>query len=59
MANLVTMKLLLNSVLSALGARFMTIDIKNFYLEIELKEKKYVFLPTELALEEIISEYNL
>ena len=38
-ADLITMKLLLNSVLSIPGTKFMTIDIKNFYLEIKLKNK--------------------
>ena len=38
-ADLITMKLLLNSILSVLGAKFMSINIKNFYLEMELKEK--------------------
>ncbi len=31
-ANLLTLKLLINSVISTLGARFFTMDIKNFYL---------------------------
>ena len=31
--NLIKMKLLLNSVLSTLGAKLTTIDIKNFYLK--------------------------
>ena len=38
-ANLITMKLLLNSILSTPGAKCMTIDIKNFYLETKLKNK--------------------
>ena len=38
--DLVSMKLLLNSVLSTSGTKFMMIDIKNFYLEIELKDKQ-------------------
>ncbi len=31
-ANLLTIKLLINSVISTPGARFFTMDIKNFYL---------------------------
>ncbi len=31
-ANLLTVKLLINSVISTPGARFFTMDIKNFYL---------------------------
>ena len=30
--DLLTVKLLLNSIISTLGAKFMTIDIKDFYL---------------------------
>ena len=37
----------------------MTIDIKNFYLEMNLKDKQYIFLLVELVLEEIILKYNL
>ncbi len=31
-ANLLTVKLLINSTISTAGAKFMTIDIKDFYL---------------------------
>ena len=55
-ANLTTIKLLLNSVLSTPKAKFLTIDIKNFYLETMLKDKQYMFLP---KLEEIMNTYNL
>ena len=40
--DLITIKLLLNSILSILGGKFMTIDIKNFYLEIDLKKTIYI-----------------
>ena len=57
--DLVTMKLLLNSVLSTPGTKFMTIDIKNFYLETKLKDKQYMVLPLNLIPQEIIYHYNL
>ena len=38
-ADLITLKLLLNSVLSTPEAKFMTINTKNFYLETKLKNK--------------------
>ena len=57
--DLVTMKLLLNSILSIPEAKFMTIDIKNFYLEIELREKQYMFLLVELVPDKIITHYKL
>ena len=37
--DLITMKILLNSVLSTPGAKFIIINIKNFYLETSLKNK--------------------
>ena len=38
-ANLLTIKLLFNSVISTPGAKFMTMDISNFYLKTPLKRK--------------------
>ena len=47
-ADLIALKLLLNSVLSTSNAKFLTIDIKKFYLETKLKNKQHMFLPAEL-----------
>jgi hypothetical protein len=41
-ANLTTAKLLFNSVLSTPGAKFMSIDIKDFYLNTPLPEAEYL-----------------
>ena len=41
-ASLKLIKILLNSVLSRKGARFSTIDLKNFYLDTPMKDSKYV-----------------
>jgi hypothetical protein len=41
-ASLELVKLLLNSVLSRKGARFSTIDIKNFYLDTPMPDPEYV-----------------
>ena len=57
--DLVIMKLLLNSVLSAPDAKFITIDIKNFYLETKLKDKQHMVLPLNLIPQDIINHYNL
>ena len=57
--NLITMKLLLNSILTTLNAKFMTINFKNFYLETKLKDKQYIFLPAALIPKEILNHYNL
>ena len=45
--DLITIQLLLNSVLSALGVKFMTIDIENMP-ENRSKRKKCMFLIVEL-----------
>ena len=41
-ASLLTIKLLLNSVISTPNARFMTIDIKDFYLTTPLERPEYL-----------------
>ena len=43
-ADLLTVKLLLNSVISTEGARFMGIDIKNFYLNTPMDRSEYLRL---------------
>ncbi len=40
--NLLTIKLLINSVISTQGTRFFTIDIKNFYLCTPMSQYKYM-----------------
>ena len=40
--NLLTVKLLLNSIISSPGAKFLTIDIKNFYLNTPMKRFEYM-----------------
>ena len=42
MADLLTVKLLLNSVISTPEARYMTMDIKDFYLNTPLKRYEYL-----------------
>ena len=42
--NLLTVKLLLNSIISSPGAKFLTIDIKNFYLNTPMKRFEYMRL---------------
>ena len=43
-ADLLSIKLLLNSVISTPNAKFMTMDIKNFYLNTPLKWYEYLLL---------------
>jgi hypothetical protein len=58
-AKMLVAKLLFNSVISTPGARFMTMDISNFYLMTPLKRLEYVKLKFTDIPEEIIVEYKL
>ena len=58
-ADLLTVKLLLNSVISTDDARFMTIDIKDFYLMTPMKHHEYFCMKIDLFPHNIIDEYNL
>jgi len=46
-ASLELFKLLLNLVLSRKGARFSSIDLKNFYIDTPMPDPEYVFKITE------------
>ncbi len=52
-------KLLLNSVLPQKGARFSSIDLKNFYLDTPMPDPEYVQINITDIPEEFIEEYNL
>ena len=56
--DLLTVKLLLNSVISTKGARFMILDISNFYLMTSLKRKEYVKMKLSDFLESVLAHYN-
>jgi hypothetical protein len=58
-AEMLVTKLLFNSVISTQGARFMTIDIMNFYLMTPLKHPKYFEIKLRDIPEEIIVEHKL
>ena len=58
-ANLTTSKLLWNSMLSTTGAKYMCIDIKNFYLTAALDYYEYMKIPLALFPEWIKTQYNL
>ena len=47
-AVLTIIKLLLNSVISSAGARFMTAEVKKFYLNTPMKDPEYMRIPTKL-----------
>ena len=52
-------KILFNSVVSTPGARFMAIDISDFYLGTPLKRKEYFKLSLRDIPDEIIAEYRV
>ena len=58
-ADLQTIKILINSVISTPGARFMALDVKNFYLNTPMSRYEYMRLPLKIIPEEIVEHYNL
>jgi hypothetical protein len=52
---LTTAKILINSVISTLGAKFLVIDIKNFYLNTPLRRFTYMVINLSLLPQESIS----
>ena len=58
-ACLLTVNLLMNSVISTGGAKFMMSDIKHFYLNTPLARYKYLHLKLSNFSEDIIKEYGL
>jgi hypothetical protein len=58
-ADLTTSKCLWNSVISADGATYMCLDVKNFYLGTPMEEFEYLRIPIKLIPLEIITKYAL
>jgi hypothetical protein len=58
-ADLLTVKLMFNSIISTPNAKFMTIDIKYFYLMTPMDRYKYFRMKLELFPQDIINEYGL
>jgi hypothetical protein len=58
-AVLTTVKLLLNSVISTPNAKFMTADIKDFYLNMPMNCYEYMRIPTKDIPASIMEQYNL
>jgi hypothetical protein len=57
--NLLTVKLLLNSIISTPNAKFMTLNLKNFYLMTPMKQCEYFHMKLELFPQDIIDKYDL
>ena len=58
-ADMLVAKLLFNSVVSTKGARFMTMDISNFYLMTPLDIPEYIRMKLADIPQEVIDKYNL
>jgi hypothetical protein len=58
-ADMTTVKILLNSTISTPGARFMTGDLKDFYLNTPMDEYEYMRIPVSVIPESIMTEYDL
>ncbi len=58
-AEMLVAKMLFNSVISTKGARFMTIDISNFYLMTPLHRTKFIQIKISDIPVEVIREYKL
>ena len=58
-ASLLTIKLLLNSVVSTPGVCFMTIDIKDFYLNTPLERPEYLRMKLSYFPDDVVQHYKL
>ena len=58
-ADLTTSKIMWNNGLSRDGAKYMCIDIKNFYLGTPLDRFEYMRIPLSMFPEHIIHQYHL
>lgn len=58
-AEMLVAKILFNSVVSTKNAKFMTMDISNFYLQTPLKRPEYIRIKLSDIPAEIIREYKL
>jgi hypothetical protein len=58
-ADMVTSKILWNSVLSTPGAKYCCADVKNFYLETPMDRYEYMRIPVRLIPEAFLQAYDL
>jgi hypothetical protein len=58
-AGLTTAKILINSVISTLGAKFLVIDIQNFYLNTPLRRFEHMVINSSSLPQETIDKYNM
>jgi hypothetical protein len=58
-AKILVAKMLFNSVISTKGARFMTMDISNFYLMTPLHQPQFIQMTLSDIPDKVIKEYKL
>ena len=58
-ADMTTFKILVNSTLSTPGARWLGLDVKNYYLGTPMPDYEYMFIPITSIPNEIITHYKL
>ena len=58
-ADLTTSKCVINSVLSTPNAKYMCLDVKDFYLNSPMDRPEFMQIPINLIPDEIIQQYNL
>ena len=58
-SDLLTVKLLLNSVISTPGAKFMTLDIKDFYLNTPMENPEFLRMKLDQFPQDVIDHYQL
>ena len=58
-ADMTTAKLLINSTISTQDARFMGIDIKDFYLNMPMARSEYMWIPTDMLPPSVMEAYQL
>jgi hypothetical protein len=58
-ADMLLVKLLFNSVISTKNAKFMSLDIRNFYLEMPMERYEYMRMRMADIPDEIIEQYKL
>ncbi len=58
-ADLITVKLLLNSIISMPHSKFMTLNLKDFYLMTPMKRYKNFHMKIDLFPQDIIDLYNI
>ena len=58
-ADMTTFKILVNSTISTPDAKWLGLDVKNYYLGTPMDNYEYMFLPINQIPQEIIDHYNL